>query len=135
MTAAPLIPSRLDPASAAPMMADLGFLAHSDLPDQAGPAFLLVALREVPSMHHYDPEIVAYWVNKAGRGVPRTLTRDTLSCPSTRTWASRNRLSRLTWRVSTLLIVRCVSLSCVTEPWNRRPGIRPLNRKSWLTLG
>ena len=28
-------------------------------------------------MHHYDPEIVAYWVNKAGRGVPRTLTRET----------------------------------------------------------
>jgi hypothetical protein len=77
MTTSPPIPFHLDPISAAPLMANLGFLAYSDLPDRPGPAFLLVALRAVPSTHHYDPEIVTYWVSKAGRGVPRTLTRET----------------------------------------------------------
>jgi hypothetical protein len=67
----------LDPTSAALMLAHLGFLASSDLPDRPGPAFLLVALREVPTLHHYDPEAIEYWVTEAGRGVPRSLTRST----------------------------------------------------------
>jgi hypothetical protein len=66
----------LDPASAAALMRDFGFLATSDLPDRPGPASLLVALREVPTLHHYDPEAVQYWGNQSGRGVPRTLTRE-----------------------------------------------------------
>jgi len=67
----------LDPASAAAVMRDFGFLATSDLPDRPGPASLLVALREVPTLHHYDPEGIEYWSNYSGRGVPRTLTRET----------------------------------------------------------
>ena len=59
-------------------MAELGFLASSDLPDRPGPASLLVALRDVPTLRHYDPESVEYWVTRAGRGVRRTLTRRTL---------------------------------------------------------
>jgi hypothetical protein len=51
-----------------------GFLAHPDLPDGPGPAFLLVALRPVPTMCHYDPEAVDYWVTECGRGERRTLT-------------------------------------------------------------
>jgi hypothetical protein len=70
-------PLHLDPPSAAPLMADLGFLASSDLPDRPGPAFLMLALREVPTLHHYDPESVEYWVTEAGRGVRRSLTRKT----------------------------------------------------------
>jgi len=31
----------------------------------------------VPSLHHYDPEVVQYWANESGRGLPRTLTRAT----------------------------------------------------------
>jgi hypothetical protein len=77
MTTAPRIPSRLDPAAAAALMADLGFLAYSDLPDRPGPAYLLVALRESPSLHHYDPEAIEYWAGDGGRGVPRSLTRET----------------------------------------------------------
>ena len=32
-----------------------GFLAYPDLPDGPGPAFLLVALRQAPTLQHYDP--------------------------------------------------------------------------------
>lgn len=71
------VPVRLDPASAAPLLRNLGFLASSDLPDRPGPAYLLVALRDAPTLHHYDPEAVDYWVTEAGRGVRRTLTRYT----------------------------------------------------------
>jgi hypothetical protein len=51
-----------------------GFLAHPDLPDAPGPAFLLVALRPSPTLQHYDPEAVDYWVTDGGRGERRTLT-------------------------------------------------------------
>jgi hypothetical protein len=67
----------LDPASGAPLLADLGFLASPDLPDRPGPAYLLVALREAPTLRHYDPEAVEYWVSEHDRGVRRTLTHET----------------------------------------------------------
>jgi hypothetical protein len=58
-------------------LADLGFLAGPDLPDRSGPAFLLVALRAQPTLHHYDPERIEYWVTERGRGVRAALTRAT----------------------------------------------------------
>jgi hypothetical protein len=63
--------------AAAGRLADLGFLAGPDLPDRPGPAFLLVALREQPTLRHYDPERIEYWVTKRGRGVRRSVTRTT----------------------------------------------------------
>jgi hypothetical protein len=54
-----------------------GFLAHPDLPDGPGPAYLLVALRSAPTLQHYDPEAIDYWVTEGGRGQRRTLTQDT----------------------------------------------------------
>ena len=54
-----------------------GFLAYPDLPDGPGPAFLLVALRPVPTLRHYDPEAIDYWVTDDGRGSRRTLTHGT----------------------------------------------------------
>ena len=54
-----------------------GFLAYPDLPDGPGPAFLLVALRPAPTLKHYDPEAIDYWVTLGGRGTRRTLTQDT----------------------------------------------------------
>ena len=54
-----------------------GFLAYPDLPDGPGPAFLLVALRPAPTLKHYDPEAVDYWVTDDGRGSRRTLTHGT----------------------------------------------------------
>lgn len=70
-------PSGLDATSASSLLSNLGFRASSDLPDRPGPACLLVALREEPTLHHYDPETIEYWVTEAGRGVRRTLTRET----------------------------------------------------------
>jgi hypothetical protein len=70
-------PTRFDPPAVAPFVADLGFLASPDLPDRPGPAYLVVALRAAPTLHHYDPEWVEYWVSDGGRGARRTLDRST----------------------------------------------------------
>jgi hypothetical protein len=63
--------------AASTRLADLGFLAGPDLPDRPGPAYLLVALRDQPTLRHYDPERIEYWVSERGRGARRTLTRAT----------------------------------------------------------
>ena len=58
-------------------LADLGFVVGPDLPDRPGPAFLLVALRDAPTLRHYDPERIEYWVTQRGHGVRRELSRAT----------------------------------------------------------
>jgi hypothetical protein len=68
------LPPDLAPETALPLLADLGFLANCDLPDRAGPAYLLVALRPLPTLHHFDPERVEYWVTSGGRGLRHELT-------------------------------------------------------------
>lgn len=65
----------LEPRTAARLLRDWGFLAVPDLPDRPGPAYLLVALRAVPTLRHYDPEITRYWATEGGKGVKRSLTR------------------------------------------------------------
>lgn len=65
-----------DPVEAARRLADWGFLAEPDLPDRPGPAYLLVALRDHPTLRHYDPEVVEYWVSAHQRGSRRVLTLD-----------------------------------------------------------
>jgi hypothetical protein len=65
------------PNTAAALLADLGFLSRCDLPDRPGPAYLLVALRPRPTLRHYDPEAVSYWMSRADRGVCERLTRAT----------------------------------------------------------
>jgi hypothetical protein len=62
---------------AAGLVSDLGFLAGPDLPDRPGPAYLLVALREQPTLRHYDPERIDYWVSRTGRGVRGSISRTT----------------------------------------------------------
>lgn len=64
-------------ASAAGLVSDLGFLAGPDLPDRPGPAYLLVALRDHPTLRHYDPERIHYWISRKGRGVRGSITRAT----------------------------------------------------------
>jgi hypothetical protein len=64
----------LDPAT---RLQDWGFLANPDLPDRPGPAFLLVALRNEPTLRHYDPETIDYWVSSGDRGRRRRLSRST----------------------------------------------------------
>ncbi len=56
------LPESIDPKLAAELLADWGFLADPDLPNRPGPAFLLVAIRAKPTLRHYDPELVEYWV-------------------------------------------------------------------------
>lgn len=69
-------PDRIgEPRVAAELLADWGFLARPDLPDRAGPAFLLVALRDRPTLRHYDPEEIRYWTTVGGRGQPRVVDR------------------------------------------------------------
>jgi hypothetical protein len=77
MTVLHPVPVDLDLGSAALALADLGFLASSDLPDRPGPAYLLVALRDPPTFRHFDPEAVEYWISEGDRGIRRTLTRAT----------------------------------------------------------
>lgn len=64
----------MDPITAAARLADWGFLADPDLPDRPGPALLLVALRQRPTLRHYDPEVVEYWVTADERGERASLT-------------------------------------------------------------
>jgi hypothetical protein len=66
-----------DLAVAARRLAPWGFLADPDLPDRPGPASLIVALREQPTLRHYDPEVVEFWSTEDGRGAHAAITRGT----------------------------------------------------------
>jgi hypothetical protein len=89
-------PPDLDPQRAAGLLSNLGFVASSDLPDRPGPAYLLVAFRPEPTLHHYDPEFVEYWVTVGGRGEQRVLTRDTkLPVDSDLSWGLLRIVDRL----------------------------------------
>jgi hypothetical protein len=69
------LPDSIDPTRASELLADWGFLADPDLPDRPGPAYLLVAIRAEPTLHHYDPELAEYWVTTdMGYGVRETIT-------------------------------------------------------------
>ena len=71
----PDCPNSIDPSLAAELLADWGFLADPDLPDRPGPAYLLVAIRAKPTLRHYDPELVEYWVtDDKDHGVNETIT-------------------------------------------------------------
>ena len=70
-------PGAVDPAVAADRLSKLGFLAIADLPDRNGPGLLLVAIRPRPTLRHFDPETIEYWTSHEGRGVRRTIGRDT----------------------------------------------------------
>ncbi len=73
MTAFRTPPGPIASDIAAERLANLGFLAVADLPDRPGPGLLLVALRDQPTLRHFDPERVEYWVAADERGVRRTL--------------------------------------------------------------
>ncbi len=67
----------ITPAEGAHFLADLGFeLVHGDRPDRPAGANLLVALRQTPTLHHFDPEHLDYWSSEGGRGVRRQVDRE-----------------------------------------------------------
>ena len=78
--AAPGPPARLGISfdEAARHVERLGFLdVNGTTPEAAGGANLVVALREHPTLTHFDPERVEHWVVADGRGRPAEITRAT----------------------------------------------------------
>ena len=56
----------------------LGFLdVNGTAPEAPDGANLVVALRERPTLVHFDPERVEHWVTEGGRGRPAEITRKT----------------------------------------------------------
>ena len=85
----------IDPAVAARLLADWGFLAHPDLPDLDGDAYLLVALREQPTLRHFDPERIELWVSRGSRGTRLEITRATHHLDTGFSWGTITIVDRL----------------------------------------
>jgi hypothetical protein len=50
-------------------MGDLGFVAFRTPPGTPTPdSCLMVMLHDVPTLRHFDPEVVSFWATSAGRG-------------------------------------------------------------------
>ncbi|MEW5990203.1 MAG: hypothetical protein AB1736_02505 [Chloroflexota bacterium] len=65
-------------AATADALRDLGFtLLHSDRPAAPGGSQVLVALRDRPTLRHFDPEQITCWVAAAGRGRAVAIDRQT----------------------------------------------------------
>lgn len=65
------------------LLANLGFtLVNSDHPGAPGAAYLVVALRDQPTLRHFDPEEITYWVIEAGRGRLASIDRDVAVAPA-----------------------------------------------------
>src|SRR4051812_1788442 len=56
----------LDPSTSAQFLGGLGFLLTPDGEGTEFPSYLLVALREQPTLCHFDPERVEYWRESEG---------------------------------------------------------------------
>lgn len=67
--------SSLDPPTSAQFLQGLGFLLTPDGGGEESPAYLLVALRGEPTLRHFDPERVEYWMDLNGRGQSDTFNR------------------------------------------------------------
>jgi hypothetical protein len=78
----------VDPALAARLLRGLGFLVHPDLPDLAGDAYLLVALRPAPELDHFDPERLIVWVTDGSRGDRLEITRTTRPIDKDYSWGT-----------------------------------------------
>ena len=85
----------IDPTVAARLLEDWGFLAHPDLPDLAGDAYLLVALRDHPTLRHFDPERIELWVSHGSHGAPLEITRATARLETAFSWGTIRILDRL----------------------------------------
>ncbi len=85
----------IDPKVAAGRLADWGFLAHPDLPDGSGDAYLLIALRDTPTLQHFDPERVYLWVSQGSRGVRQEIMRPSAGRDSEFSWGTIEIVDRL----------------------------------------
>ena len=63
---------------ASKLLTNLGFvLIESDRSSGAETSHLLAAVRPAPTLEHFDPEEIAYWVTEASRGRAAKLDRET----------------------------------------------------------
>jgi len=85
----------IDPRVAAARLADWGFLAHPDLPDLSGDAYLLVALRATPTLHHFDPERMDVWVSEGSRGARLEITHASPPLDAEFSWGTIEIVDRL----------------------------------------
>jgi hypothetical protein len=69
----------IDAHLAARLLSGWGFVIQPDLPDTAGDAYLLVAMRQAPELDHFDPERIELWVSRGTHGTRLELTK--ASCP------------------------------------------------------
>ena len=60
----------IDPTAGHELIRDLGFLLVPGAPFAEGRAYLIVAIRRSPTLAHFDPELLRYWVSVDGRGMP-----------------------------------------------------------------
>ncbi len=92
---APPLNRTIDPAVAAERLANWGFVAHADLPDRSGDAYLLVGLRAAPTFRHFDAERVELWVSEGSRGSRLVVTRDTPALDTEYSWGTVTIVDRL----------------------------------------
>jgi len=91
----------IDPAGgwAAPTaeaLRDLGFtLLNSDRPAAPGGSQLLVALRDRPTLRHFDPEALTCWVAASGRGRAHSIDRHTPAVERQTLWGHLHVVDRL----------------------------------------
>ena len=78
----------VDPETAARLLRGWGFLVHPDLPDLAGDAYLLVALRPTPELDHFDPERLEVWVSAGSHGNRLEVTRATRPLHTDYSWGT-----------------------------------------------
>ncbi len=79
-TAAPVVPvsGPISISEGAQRLARLGFLViNGSSPATPGGAQLIVALRDQPTLEHFDPEIVQHWDAQRGKGKIVDVTRAT----------------------------------------------------------
>ena len=83
-------------ALAAENLATLGFtLVNSDRPASPGGSELLVALRDRPTLRHFDPELIRCWIAAAGRGRPLAIDRRSAAGERTILWGHIHIVDRL----------------------------------------
>lgn len=81
---------------AADALQTLGFtLLNSDRPAAPGGSQLLVALRDRPTLRHFDPELVTCWIAAAGRGRPLAIDRKAATGDRAILWGHLHVIDRL----------------------------------------
>lgn len=81
---------------AAEVLRDLGStLRNSDRPAAPAGPQLVVALRDRPTLRHFDPELVTCWVAANGRGRPLAIDRATATGPRNILWGHIHVIDRL----------------------------------------